>query len=259
MVIHEEGVLCQSRTVHPGTEIKFSTGTCESSGWYAAIIAVLRRLIMERNDVAHDGCTSMRKACFNMLNVDKKKAIVFMTSLKKFHMTQVSAHYKKRMAAPGGRVLDDYITDCAALIKRMFVKESASRIEKARRRFRSPIEGDRCFKYLRTANDGTVLRYCTECRDVDCPINRTMARFMARTAKFVTDYNAIRGSRLVLRDFFLKDEIELFTRKFLENNKPITALGDHGEGVIGIQDQITCPYANVHRFRYLFTNNNLLF
>ena len=246
---HEEGVLCQARTVHPGMECKFSTGTGEASGWYAVLIALIRRLIMDRNELVHEtNSKTMKKALINFQHVDRAKAIIFMTSLKKFYMTRVSSHYSKRMAAPAGQILDEYLKDCAAMLKRMFVRESESRVEKARRRTNRPIEADRCFKYLKTANDGTILRFCTNCKEVSCPINLLMARYMARTTRFISDYNGVRGSRMILKDFFRRDEIDIFTRHFLEDNRPIGLVGEYGEGVAGIADEVT-ERTTPHRFR----------
>ena len=163
-------------------------------------------------------------------------------------MTRVSSHYSKRMSAPAGRLLDDYLKDCASMIKRMFVRVSESRVEKARRKFRHPIEADRCFKFLKTSSDGAILRYCTNCKEVSCPINVIMAKYMTRTARFLANYNGLRGSRLILRDFFLREEIDVFTRHFLDGNKPIASVGDYGDGVIGVGDIIT-EHVPVHRFR----------
>ena len=240
MIIFEEGVLCQKKTVHPGTECKLSTGNTDYAGWYAAVVATVRRLIMEKNDLNHDGCTVMKKSCINFLNVNRDKANTFMTSLKHYHASEASNHFKRRLMAPAGKIVHEYITECAAMIKRIFVRDTVSRREKAKRKFNYPVEADRCFKYLNTTTDGAVLRYCRECKDVSCPINLIMARFMTRTAKFVADYNGTKGTRLILKDFFDSEEINFYTKKFVDSErKPIAAIGEFGEGIIGPEDEVT--------------------
>ena len=195
----------------------------------------------------------MRKSCINFQNVNRDKTNTFMTSLKNYHATEASRHFKKRFMAPAGKIVHDYIIESAAMIKRIFVKESAIRREKARRKFEYPIEADRCFKYLKTMTDGAVLRFCLECKDVSCPVNALMAKFMTRTAKFAVDYNGTKGTRLILKDFFDGDEISFYTKKFLDDeNRPIATVGEFGEGVIGPNDEVTTN-AEPTRFRYLLS------
>ena len=72
---------------------------------------------------------------------------------------------------------------------------------------------------------------------------------MTRTAKFAVDYNGTKGTRLILKDFFDSEEISFYTKKFLDGeNKPIGAVGEFGEGVIGPYDEVTTN-AEPTRFR----------
>ena len=249
----EEGCLCQEKTVFPGFEAKCSTGNENYSGWYAAILAVVRRLIQSKNDWTHDFATTMAKCSINFDKTDRTKAIVLMTSLKSHYTSVASNYYYNRQASPSGRIVEDYINECAAIIKRLFVKRTDERIAKALERSDDAMENHKCFDELRTERDGTVLRFCscdgkfapyktssnTFNIDVKCPINLKFAQFMLRTCRFVKEYNSVKGSRLIMADFFNTEEINLFTKHYLTSaNRPNTNIGTFARGYIGILDEV---------------------
>ena len=172
-IYFDEGVLCQNRVVFPGLECKLSTGCIEYSGWYAAILAIVRRLIMEKNDLNHDGCTTMNKCSINFANVDRRKATVLLTSLKRYNETITNAHIGRRQIAPAGKLVCELICDAAALCKRLFVRDSEERCRRATRIEPNPIEADRCFAALDSANDKTVLRFCQNCDEGEIKLFKT--------------------------------------------------------------------------------------
>ena len=250
----EEGCLCQEKTVFPGYEAKCSTGNENYSGWYAAILAVVRRLIQSKSDWTHDNATTMAKCSLNFDKTDRTKAIVIMTSLKEHFTTVSSNYYYNRQTAPSGRIVEDYINDCAALVKRMFVRRTDERVAKALEKSGDAMENHRCFSELRTENDGTVLRFCScdgkfnpyktssnICNiDLKCPINLKFAQFMLRTCRFIKDYNSVKGSRLIMADFFNIEEINLFTKHYLtSSNRPNTYIGNFARGSFGLLDEIS--------------------
>ena len=62
---------------------------------------------------------------------------------------------------------------------------------------------------------------------------------MILTANFVKTFNGYKQSRLVLADFFTKDEILNFKHNFLqENGRPIRSIGTYAEGSYGDGDEI---------------------
>ena len=61
---------------------------------------------------------------------------------------------------------------------------------------------------------------------------------MARSCKFLKDYNGAKGSRLVLTDLFAVSEVNTFRRHFLDNGRPIATVGLTTRGNIGILDEI---------------------
>ena len=249
----EEGCLCQEKTVFPGYEAKCSTGSENYSGWYAAILAVVRRLVQARNDWTHDKATTMAKCSLNFDKTDRTKAIVIMTSLKKHFNTVASNYYYNRQSVPSGRIVEDYINDCAAMLKRLFVRRTDERVSKALEKDDEAMENHRCFGDLRTEYDGTVLRFCT-CEgkftpyktssnpyiiDVKCPINLKFARFMLRTCRFIKDYNSVKGSRLIMTDFFNTEEVNLFTKHYLTSlNRPNTYIGGFERASFGLLDEV---------------------
>ena len=86
--------------------------------------------------------------------------------------------------------------------------------------------------------------------DTACPINVKFAQFMARSCKFIKDYNGAKGSRLVLTDFFAVSEVNTFRRYFLNQGRPIASVGQTARGCIGILDEINDdPFVNTFRFQ----------
>ena len=160
----EEGILCQTRTVHPGMEAKVTTGSDKYSGWYAAILSIIRRLILNRNDWNHDYATTMSKTNLNFAKVDKMKAITLMTSLKEHCATLANEHIRKRGHSVTGKIVFDYINESAAFLKRLFMADTEARLNRANRLFENPMENDDCFSRLRTRDNRTVLRFCTICK-----------------------------------------------------------------------------------------------
>lgn len=83
-----------------------------------------------------------------------------------------------------------------------------------------------------------------------CPINVVFAKLMTRSLQFVKEYNGLRGSRLILVDFFTPREVEVYRNGFLRDNRTrtIAAVGYSGHGVYGIGDEIY-DGLNASRFR----------
>ena len=159
-----EGVLCQRANVFPGLEAKVSTGEC--GGWFAAKLAIIRRLIMKEIDFTRDTATTMQKTSINVKYVDEEKAIVILEALKEFEATRASINIDNRKNVPAGKIVSDFIYEAAALIKRMFVPYTRRRHELA-----ADYEGDdaletsRCFYRLGSARCQTVFRFCQNCRE----------------------------------------------------------------------------------------------
>ena len=63
---------------------------------------------------------------------------------------------------------------------------------------------------------------------------------MTRTLQFIKDFNGILGSRMTMMDFYNQKEIDVYKNAFLRDNRTrtIAAVGYHGCGVFGIQDEI---------------------
>ena len=160
LIKFSEGILCQQNNVYPGLEAKCSTGSENYSGWYAAILAVVRRMVQFKNDWAHDQATTMSKCTINFDRTDRPKTIVFMTALKE-HMATVASNYvNNRQTVHSGRLVEEFINESAAILKRLFVPRTEDRIEKALDLETDPIENHRCFDDLRTEEDRAVLRFC---------------------------------------------------------------------------------------------------
>ena len=129
-------------------------------GWYNAIFAVTRRLIMSRDEYNHDHCTVQNKMTINFMKVNRKKTTVLMKALKEYYNVYISSALSQRQTVRTGKVVADYIDDCAAMTKRLFVRSTPERKRLAMEKFRNPIEGDKCFPRLRTSEDKAVLRFC---------------------------------------------------------------------------------------------------
>ena len=160
----EEGILCQTRTVHPGLEAKCTTGDSRYAGWFAAVLAVIRRMILNRNDWNHHEALTMGYCNLNFAKLDKTKAITLMTSLKRHCETIASDHHRRRGYSHSGRLVFDFINEAAAIVKRLFVADTRERLNRANQVFQNPIENDQCFANLNTTNNKTVLRFCSRCR-----------------------------------------------------------------------------------------------
>lgn len=160
----EEGILCQRSNVYPGLEAKLTTGSDETScGWFAAILAVMRRLIMKKNTFGGDFNTTMMKTSINVLNVDEDKANVILKALKNYLDTTTNNNISRRQQCPAGKIVNDYIIEAAALIKRLFMARTERRLTKAIAKFENPLEMDRCFVRLNGHMKKAVLRFCKNC------------------------------------------------------------------------------------------------
>lgn len=159
----EEGILCQRSSVFPGLEAKVSTGEC--AGWFAAIMAIVRRLIMKDQDFARDTSTTMQKTSINVKYVDQEKAIVILEALRDFESCVANTNLDNRMKVPAGKIVSDFIYEAAALIKRMFVPYTRKRQDMANELFDDALESSRCFYRLGSARGLTVLRFCQNCRE----------------------------------------------------------------------------------------------
>ena len=226
-------------------EAKVSTGEC--AGWFAAIMAIVRRLIMKDQDFARDTSTTMQKTSINVKYVDEEKAIVILEALRDFESCVANTNLDNRMKVPAGKIVSDFIYEAAALIKRMFVPYTRRRQEMANELFDDALESSRCFYRLGSARGLTVLRFCQNCRegqsttiriivfsdsikrrlkpnislnlflDPECKINIAMAQVMTRAVMFLRDFNGVKGSRMVLKDLFSVQEVNTYTRSV--NNK----------------------------------------
>ena len=141
-------------------EAKLSSTTDLRGGWYSGIFAVLRRLIMSREDLNHDGCTVQNKTTINFLRVDRRKTTTIMKALKEYENSVASHVIGQRQIVRTGKVVSDFLRDGAAMTKRLFTRLTQDRKEKAKRKFKAPIEDDKCFRRLRTKDDKAVLRFC---------------------------------------------------------------------------------------------------
>ena len=62
---------------------------------------------------------------------------------------------------------------------------------------------------------------------------------MLRTCRFIKEYNNVKGSRLILMDFFSADEVTFFQRNYLtSSNRANDIIGSLAYGQIGILDEI---------------------
>ena len=63
---------------------------------------------------------------------------------------------------------------------------------------------------------------------------------MTRSLQFIKEYNGLRGSRMILVDFYTPREVEVYRNAFLRDNRTrtIAAVGHGGQGVYGIGDEI---------------------
>ena len=158
----EEGILCQWKNPYPGTVCKLSSG--RDGGWFAALLAVTRRLVLKDTEFSKDTGTTMNKCMINFKAVDKKKAEVLLKALNEFEATQLSHNFRERRLVRSGQLVHDYLRDCAAMSKRIFTRLNRDRFNKATEKFSNPIEKDDCFTKLRTLEEKTVLRFCQNCR-----------------------------------------------------------------------------------------------
>ena len=129
-------------------------------GWYNGIFAVLRRLIMARDELNHDGCTVQNKTTINFLKVDRSRATIIMKALRDYENTLISSTLGSRQVVRSGKAVSDYIKDSAAITKRLFTRLTPERKRLACERFENPIEADKCYPRLRTTEDKAVLRFC---------------------------------------------------------------------------------------------------
>ena len=75
--------------------------------------------------------------------------------------------------------------------------------------------------------------------EVRCPINQMMARWMARTAKFVVDFNGVKGSKMTMINFATSQEVDVFRKQYLgSDNWPISAVGIYARGSYGTEDEV---------------------
>ena len=139
---------------------KLSSTLDLKGGWYNGIFAVIRRLIMYRDELSHDYCTVQNKTTLNFMKVHRRKTTILMKSLKEYENVVASATLSQRQTVRTGKAVSDYINDGAAMIKRLFVRLTPERKRIAKNRFSNPIEGDKCFMRLRTQDDKAVLRFC---------------------------------------------------------------------------------------------------
>ena len=66
-----------------------------------------------------------------------------------------------------------------------------------------------------------------------------MARWMARTAKFVVDFNGVKGSKMTMINFATSQEVDVFKKQYLgPDNWPISAVGNYARGSYGIDDEV---------------------
>ena len=171
----EEGVLCQRSNVFPGLEAKVSTGEC--GGWFAAIMAIIRRLIMEDQDWGRNSSTTMQKTTINVKYVDVEKALVILNALKEYESTRANTNIDNRKSVPSGKIVSDFIYEAAAIIKRMFVPYTRRRHEMASELYDDALETSRCFYKLGSARCLTVLRFCQNCREGEsCYIEKIIKR-----------------------------------------------------------------------------------
>lgn len=214
-----------------------------SSGWYAAILSVVRRLIMEGKTFGNDSETTMAKTSINIRDVDRKKANTIMKALSSHENTVANYNLARRQQVPAGKIVSDYITEAAALVKRLFMARTERRLIVSAEKFtkEGSLENDRCFIRLGGFQKKVVLRFCKACNyDTSCPINIIFARFMARSLQFIKEFNGIKHSRMKLIDLFTPKEVEVFTNSFLRDNqtRTIAAVGTRGDGVFGIEDEL---------------------
>ena len=82
-------------------------------------------------------------------------------------------------------------------------------------------------------------RYNLNHLDISCPINVIFAKLMTRTLQFCKDFNGLKGSRMILIDFFTVREVEVYSNAFLRDNRTrtIAAVGTHAHGVFGTDDE----------------------
>ena len=159
----EEGILCQKNNPYPGVEIKLTSGSDDSaSGWYAAVLSIVRRLIMY-GDFDSDNCTTMLKTSINVKHIDKKKANTILKALRSYEETATNYNIGRRRTVPAGRIVSHYITEAAAIIKRLFMAKTERRLDIAEEKYGSPLEMDRCFGRLGGAQKRAVLRFCKNC------------------------------------------------------------------------------------------------
>ena len=146
--------------MYPGVIAKLSSTLGPQGGWYNGIFAVLRRLIMHRDELCHDNCTVQNKVNINFMRVNRRKTSILMRALKEYENVKASAVLGKRQTVRTGKVVSDFINDGAAMTKRLFVRLTPERKRMAQEKFKNPIEADKCFRRLRTTEDKAVLRFC---------------------------------------------------------------------------------------------------
>lgn len=115
---------------------------------------------MKRDDFNHEGCTVQSKTTINFLRVDRRKTTTIIKALKEYENTVASHVIGRRQIVRTGKVVSDYLKDGAAMTKRLFVRLTQERKDKAQSRFQTPIEADKCYRRLRTKDDKAVLKFC---------------------------------------------------------------------------------------------------
>ena len=144
--------------------MKLTTGSDDSAaGWYAAILNIVRRLIMQGKTFGNDFNTTMTKTTINVNDIDIEKANTIMMALRSYEETVTNYDIGRRQQVPAGKVVSDYITEGAALTKRLFMAKTEGRLNMASKKYEYPLETDRCFGRLNGHDKKTVLRFCKGC------------------------------------------------------------------------------------------------
>ena len=66
-----------------------------------------------------------------------------------------------------------------------------------------------------------------------------MARWLARTSKFIVDFNGVKGSKMTLVNFATTQEVDVFRRQYLGSDHwPINLVGNYAEGSFGAIDEV---------------------
>ena len=83
-----------------------------------------------------------------------------MKALREYENTVISSILGQRQVVRTGKAVSDYIKDAAAITKRLFTRLTPERKRRACEKYENPIEADKCYPRLRTAEDKAVLRFC---------------------------------------------------------------------------------------------------